>query len=79
MNSILLRLIEPMQNANKLKEYRRKLGMHHAFVNVSNKAWLFLEEDYEIEVLFDMEQQLTLRLFNPHLKGFYNHSCVCQI
>lgn len=41
-------LMESMQNSNKVEEYRRKLGMHHAFVNVSNKVWAFVEEDYQI-------------------------------
>ncbi|XP_075091507.1 uncharacterized protein LOC142171714 [Nicotiana tabacum] len=58
-------LMEHVQNANKVEKYRRKLGIHHAFVNISNKVWAFVEEDYEVDILFDMEQQLTLILFNP--------------
>lgn len=30
-------LMEPMQNASKLEKYRRKLEIHHALMNVSNK------------------------------------------
>lgn len=56
--------MEPMQNSNKLEEYRRNLGMTHAFVNISNKVWAFVEEDYDVEVIFDIEKQLTLRLLN---------------
>lgn len=31
----LIGLMEPMQNANKLEGYKRKLGLQHAFANVS--------------------------------------------
>ncbi|XP_070036854.1 uncharacterized protein [Nicotiana tomentosiformis] len=57
-------LIEPMQKASKLERYRRRLGIHQTFANVSNKIWVFVDEDHAVVVLMDMEQQLTLHLTN---------------
>lgn len=60
----LIRLMDPMQNVNKLESYRRQLRLQHAFVNFCNKVWAFIDEAYDVDVLVDMEQQLTLRLIN---------------
>nr|XP_018622849.1 uncharacterized protein LOC108943378 [Nicotiana tomentosiformis] len=56
--------MEPMQKRKKLERYRRKLGTLQAFVNVSNKIWVFVDEDHEVEVIIDMQQQLTLEMTN---------------
>lgn len=57
-------LVEPMQNARKLEKYRTQLGLAHAFANVSNKVWPFIDEIYDVSGLLDFEQQLTLQLLN---------------
>lgn len=64
----LVGLMELMQNVNKLERYRRNLGPHQALVNVYNKAWENIHEIYEVQLLVDMEQRLTLNLFNTELQ-----------
>lgn len=54
-----VRLMEPMQQARKLERYRRRIGFAQAFVNVTNKIWAFVDDGYDVTILFDMEQQLT--------------------
>ncbi|XP_070021012.1 uncharacterized protein [Nicotiana sylvestris] len=57
-------LIEPKQQAKKLERYRNKIGLAQAISNVSNKIWAFIDEVFEVTVMYNMVQQLTLRLFN---------------
>lgn len=57
-------LMEPIQQARKMDKYRRKISFAQAVVNVSNKIWAFIDEKYDIDILLDMEQQLTLKLFD---------------
>ncbi|XP_075076870.1 uncharacterized protein LOC142163479 [Nicotiana tabacum] len=57
-------LIEPMQDNKKLELYRRKIGLSQAFSNISNKVWAFFDDLYEVTVLYDMEQQLTLKMIH---------------
>ncbi|XP_075101968.1 uncharacterized protein LOC142177384 [Nicotiana tabacum] len=57
-------LMEPMQHARKLEKYRRKIGFAQAFGNVSNKIWAFIDEVYDVMILMDLEQQLTMKLVN---------------
>ncbi|XP_009757806.1 uncharacterized protein [Nicotiana sylvestris] len=54
--------MEPKQQSRKLERYRSRLGLAQVFVNISNKIWAFIDDDFEVMVLFDMQQQLTLRL-----------------
>lgn len=53
-----------MQQSRKLERYRRRIGFAQALVNVSNKIWAFVDEVYEVTVIFDLVQQLTLKLFD---------------
>ncbi|XP_070031969.1 uncharacterized protein [Nicotiana tomentosiformis] len=57
-------LMEPKQQAKKLERYRRKIGFTQAIANVSNKIWAFIDEVFDVTVMYDMVQQLTLRLFH---------------
>ncbi|XP_019234736.1 PREDICTED: uncharacterized protein LOC109215176 [Nicotiana attenuata] len=56
--------MEPMQNPRKLERYRRKIGFIQAFSNVSNKIWVFVDEDHGVDVLINSEQQITMKLTN---------------
>ncbi|XP_060201759.1 uncharacterized protein LOC132630196 [Lycium barbarum] len=47
-----------------MESYRRRLGLETAICNVSSKIWAFVDEEYEVTVLMDTVQQLTLKLFN---------------
>lgn len=53
-----------MQPARKLEKYKRKIGFAQAFGNVTNKIWAFIDEAYEVNILFNLDQQLTLYLTN---------------
>ncbi|XP_070017840.1 uncharacterized protein [Nicotiana sylvestris] len=57
-------LMEPKQQAKKLERYRNKVGLAQAISNVSNKIWAFIDELFEVTVMYNMVQQLTLRLFH---------------
>jgi len=57
-------LMEPKQQAKKLERYRNKIGLAQAISNVSNKIWAFIDEVFEVTVMYNMVQQLTLRLFH---------------
>nr|XP_009782875.1 PREDICTED: uncharacterized protein LOC104231559 [Nicotiana sylvestris] len=57
-------LMEPKQQAKKLERYRNKIGLAQAISNVSNKIWAFIDEVFEVVVMYNMVQQLTLRLFH---------------
>ncbi|XP_019252907.1 PREDICTED: uncharacterized protein LOC109231725 [Nicotiana attenuata] len=56
--------MEPKQKKRKLERYRRRIGMLQAFSNVSNKIWVFVDDDHGIDIIYDLEQQLTLKFTN---------------
>ncbi|XP_019241016.1 PREDICTED: uncharacterized protein LOC109221004 [Nicotiana attenuata] len=56
--------MEPKQKKKNLERYRRRIGMLQAFANVSNKIWVFVDEDHGVEIIYDLEQQMTLKLTN---------------
>ncbi|KAF3621253.1 hypothetical protein FXO38_31909 [Capsicum annuum] len=58
---------EPFQHAHKIEKYRRRLGMPTALSNINGKIWAFMDENWEVTVLMDTEQQLSLKLFNNEL------------
>ncbi|XP_070007763.1 uncharacterized protein [Nicotiana sylvestris] len=57
-------IMEPKQKARKLEWYKRKIGMLQAFGNISNKIWVFVDKDHIVEVLINMEQQMTMKITN---------------
>lgn len=57
-------LMEPMQQARTLERYRNRIGFAQAIANVSNKIWAFIDEVYEVTVMYNLVQQLTLRLYH---------------
>ncbi|XP_070036373.1 uncharacterized protein [Nicotiana tomentosiformis] len=57
-------ILEPMQQARKMEIYRRRIGWATAVVNVSNKIWAFIDEVYGVTIVYNMVQQLTLRLLH---------------
>lgn len=61
-------LMEPKQQAKKLEKCRRSIGFAQAVANVSNKIWVFINEVFEVNIIFDMVQQLTLRLFHTETR-----------
>ncbi|XP_070004804.1 uncharacterized protein [Nicotiana sylvestris] len=48
--------------SKKMERYRNKIGLAQAISNVSNKIWAFIDEVFEVTVMYNMVQQLTLRL-----------------
>ncbi|XP_070022653.1 uncharacterized protein [Nicotiana sylvestris] len=57
-------IMEPKQKKQKLERYRRRIGMLQAFSNVSNKIWVFVDDDQGVDIILDLSQQLTLKLTN---------------
>ncbi|XP_019248506.1 PREDICTED: uncharacterized protein LOC109227764 [Nicotiana attenuata] len=57
-------LMEPMQQSRTLERYRNRIGFAQAISNVSNKICVFIDEVVEVTVMYNMIQQLTLRLFH---------------
>ncbi|XP_016473910.2 uncharacterized protein LOC107795741 [Nicotiana tabacum] len=57
-------ILEPMQQSHKMERYRARIGLAQAVVNVSNKIWAFIDEIFEVTILYNMTQQLTLRLMH---------------
>uniref|UniRef100_A0A1U7WFH7 Uncharacterized protein LOC104228034 n=1 Tax=Nicotiana sylvestris TaxID=4096 RepID=A0A1U7WFH7_NICSY len=57
-------LMEPKQQAKKLERYKNKIGLAQAISYVSNKIWAFIDEVFEVVVMYNMVQQLTLGLFH---------------
>ncbi|XP_070020059.1 uncharacterized protein [Nicotiana sylvestris] len=55
-------ILEPMQQSHKMERYRARIGLAQAVVNVSNKIWAFIDEIFEVTILYNMTQHLTLRL-----------------
>ncbi|XP_070010247.1 uncharacterized protein [Nicotiana sylvestris] len=45
-----------------MERYRNKIGLAQAISNVSNKIWAFIDEVFEVTIMYNMVQQLTLRL-----------------
>lgn len=56
--------MEPKQQSRKLEKYRRKIGFAQALFNVSNKIWAFVDEKFDITILMDTNQQITMRLYD---------------
>ncbi|XP_070011257.1 uncharacterized protein [Nicotiana sylvestris] len=57
-------IMEPMQRATNLEWYRRKIGMLQVYANVSNKIWVFVDEDHGVDIIINMDQQMTLKITN---------------
>nr|XP_009781794.1 PREDICTED: uncharacterized protein LOC104230633 [Nicotiana sylvestris] len=47
-----------------MERYRARIGLAQAVVNVSNKFLAFIDEIFEVTILYNMTQQLTLRLMH---------------
>ncbi|XP_019232974.1 PREDICTED: uncharacterized protein LOC109213617 [Nicotiana attenuata] len=52
------------ENPRKLERYRRKIGFLQAFSNVSNKIWVFVDEDHGVDLMINTKQQMTMKLTN---------------
>lgn len=49
-------ILEPMQQATKMERYRKRIGLAQAVMNVSNKIWAFIDEVFEVSILYNMVQ-----------------------
>lgn len=66
-NFYLILLMEPWHDINQLEVYIRRLGIEYVIANMNGKILDFVDEDIDFQVLIDMEQQLTLKLFHRGL------------
>ncbi|XP_060177821.1 uncharacterized protein LOC132607756 [Lycium barbarum] len=54
--------MEPFQNANKIHQYRRRIGMPYANSNCNGKICFFVNDNIDMEILEDTAHQVTLKL-----------------
>ncbi|XP_060182904.1 uncharacterized protein LOC132612840 [Lycium barbarum] len=59
--------MEPFQNAKKIHQYRRRIGIPYANSNCNGKIWFFVNYNIDVEILEDTSQQVTLKLFFQEL------------
>ncbi|XP_019248338.1 PREDICTED: uncharacterized protein LOC109227594 [Nicotiana attenuata] len=71
-HSEFIGILEPMQQSSKMERYKSIIGLAQAVVNVSNKIWAFIVEVFEVTILYNMVQQLTLKLFHIETHGDFN-------
>ncbi|XP_060182761.1 uncharacterized protein LOC132612660 [Lycium barbarum] len=46
----------------KKQGFRRRLGMRYAHYNCNGKIWFFVNDNVDVEILQDLEQQITIKL-----------------
>lgn len=49
-------IIESMQQSSKMERYRSRIGVAQAVVNVSNKIWAFIDEVFDVTILYNTVQ-----------------------
>lgn len=49
-------IMEPFHDRQHIEEYRRRLGMKNAILDVSGNIWDFVEENVEYSILKDEDQ-----------------------
>ncbi|XP_059295510.1 uncharacterized protein LOC132048842 [Lycium ferocissimum] len=54
--------MEPFQEPEVIEEYRIRLGVQNAMINVSKKIWLFWTEEWHAQVIADSVQHVTFKL-----------------
>ncbi|XP_060190555.1 uncharacterized protein LOC132619775 [Lycium barbarum] len=54
--------MEPFQDATELDCFRRRLEHQSAFANCTGKIWLFVMEEWEVHLVEDHAQHLTIRV-----------------
>ncbi|XP_059295529.1 uncharacterized protein LOC132048860 [Lycium ferocissimum] len=64
----VIAIMEPFQEPEMIEEYRRRLGIQNAMVNVSKKIWLFWTEEWQAQVIVDSVQHVTLKLSHINLQ-----------
>ncbi|XP_070032252.1 uncharacterized protein [Nicotiana tomentosiformis] len=57
----------PFQNLGHIQRYRSRLNMETAFSNLNGKIWLFFDAVVEWELVTEIAQQVTVRVFHHDL------------
>ncbi|XP_060182017.1 uncharacterized protein LOC132611631 [Lycium barbarum] len=55
-------LMEPFQHSRHIQGFRRRLGMRYAHYNCNGKIWFFVNDNVDVEILQDLEQQITIKM-----------------
>ncbi|XP_075098996.1 uncharacterized protein LOC142175889 [Nicotiana tabacum] len=55
--------MEPFQKKGLIDRYKRRLNMETAYTNINGQIWLFFNAVVEWELVEDIEQQVTVRVF----------------
>ncbi|XP_060216615.1 uncharacterized protein LOC132644079 [Lycium barbarum] len=58
----IIALMEPFQHFRHIQGFRRRLGMRYAHYNCNGKIWFFVYDNVDVEILQDLEQQITIKL-----------------
>ncbi|XP_060190556.1 uncharacterized protein LOC132619776 [Lycium barbarum] len=64
----LIALMEPFHGSDEVESYRRRLGIHNSMVNMSEKIWIFLTDDWQAQVIMDSVQHVTLKMTHVNLQ-----------
>ncbi|XP_075087558.1 uncharacterized protein LOC107813948 [Nicotiana tabacum] len=59
--------MEPFQNKGLIDRYKKRLNMESAYTNINGQIWLFFDAVVEWELVEDIEQQVTVRVFHHDL------------
>lgn len=62
----LVGLMEPFEDNQGIKDYRRRLGMKYAATNINCKIWAFIDEEIEYDIVRGEDQMLNLKLNNQN-------------
>lgn len=54
-------LMESFQGPPHIEDYNIRLGFNHATINSSRKNWCFWKEEWDVVVVLDSIEQLTIR------------------
>ncbi|XP_060216639.1 uncharacterized protein LOC132644099 [Lycium barbarum] len=49
-------------NVQHIQRFRRRLGMRYAHYNYNGKLWFFVNDNMDVEIMQDLEQQITVKL-----------------
>lgn len=58
----LIAFMESFQRTTQVERYKRRLGMQSGGCNCTGQIWNFVDHNVEVEVIMNIEKQVTLNL-----------------
>lgn len=59
---VFVALLEPFQHYRNINRYKNRLRMQDAKYNKYGQIWVFINQGYDVTIINDTDQQLTLNL-----------------